>query len=103
MDIRRCTAYGRVWHTNDRPGTLSECDNRCASRPPSLHAPASRLFERSLGVALPRRVLAPPRSIMGVWVGRVGVCQDTAQDVWVGTGGAPSPPGAAAREVERWS
>ncbi|KAJ1496302.1 hypothetical protein T484DRAFT_2016317, partial [Baffinella frigidus] len=28
MDIRRCTAYGRVWHTNDRPGTLSECDNR---------------------------------------------------------------------------
>jgi len=28
MDIRRCTAYGRIWHTNDRPGKLSECDNR---------------------------------------------------------------------------
>jgi len=25
---RQCTVYGRVWHTIDRPGSLSECDNR---------------------------------------------------------------------------
>jgi hypothetical protein len=28
MEIRSCTVYGRVWHTVDRPGSLSECDNR---------------------------------------------------------------------------
>jgi hypothetical protein len=28
MQIRQCTVYGRVWHTIDRPGSLSECDNR---------------------------------------------------------------------------
>ena len=28
MQIRSCTVYGRVWHTVDRPGSLSECDNR---------------------------------------------------------------------------
>ena len=39
MDTPRCTAYGRVWHTNDRPGTLSECDNRC---PPPLKSSPER-------------------------------------------------------------
>ena len=28
MEVRQCTVYGRVWHTIDRPGSLSECDNR---------------------------------------------------------------------------
>ncbi|EKX41576.1 hypothetical protein GUITHDRAFT_141838 [Guillardia theta CCMP2712] len=28
IDIRQCAVYGRVWHSSDRPGKLSECDNR---------------------------------------------------------------------------
>ncbi len=28
MEVRQCTVYGKVWQTIDRPGSLSECDNR---------------------------------------------------------------------------
>eukprot|EP00281_Chroomonas_sp_CCMP1168_P018253 CAMPEP_0206215216 /NCGR_PEP_ID=MMETSP0047_2-20121206/2074_1 /ASSEMBLY_ACC=CAM_ASM_000192 /TAXON_ID=195065 /ORGANISM="Chroomonas mesostigmatica_cf, Strain CCMP1168" /LENGTH=267 /DNA_ID=CAMNT_0053637491 /DNA_START=60 /DNA_END=860 /DNA_ORIENTATION=+ len=31
MDIQRCTVFGRVWHTVDRPGKLSEGNNRMVS------------------------------------------------------------------------
>jgi hypothetical protein len=31
MEIHRCTVFGKVWQTADRPGKLSEGDNRMVS------------------------------------------------------------------------
>lgn len=46
MEIKQCTVYGRVWHTNDRPGKLSECDNRFTVSSMAMSIPALEEMER---------------------------------------------------------